>query len=217
MPVHLIGDAEGALFDVPAACAFHAVLRVHGEAVLPQPRHGDSPDQLRHASERLIDSGVIDCPRKGRIIGEQCADCVHLIAWRTDPELMLWCASSASDPVGDWMRHDPPTVAPSLDCREADELARVADTHHLLVLDSERCLNGVVCRCDLRRGGERPVADVMSTEVFAVEPRLPIGMAATAMQRLKLGCLPVLSGMLVVGLIARDQLLRAGVPEHCLR
>ena len=52
----------------------------------------------------------------------------------------------------------------------------------------------------------------MSTDVFAVEPTVTLGVAATAMRELRIGCLAVVSGPLVLGILTRRDLDRAGVP-----
>lgn len=52
----------------------------------------------------------------------------------------------------------------------------------------------------------------MSSDVFAVEPATPLGIVAAALKQLQIGCLPVVSGPLVFGILTRRDLDRAGVP-----
>jgi len=77
--------------------------------------------------------------------------------------------------------------------------------HHLLVFDRQRTLLGLACRCDLARGEGREVSEVMSSDVFAVEPATPLGIVAAALKQLQIGCLPVVSGPLVFGIATRSR------------
>lgn len=210
MGVHLVGGGPRAVLDIPSRCAFHAVLRVAGEGG-GQPLPPGRPSQRRAAAVRQLAQARVQCPRRGEIAGSECVDCEHLMAWRVTPDVRLYCTAADDDPVRDWM-HAPPTAAPDTPCPVADRDAAVAGLHHMLVLDAERRLAGIACRCDLGRGGAAPVSAVMGSEVFAVVPGTTLGVAATAMRRLSIGCLPVIAGELVVGVITRRDLLRAGVP-----
>ena len=196
MPVHLIGSGGRAVLDIPSTCTFHAVLRVVGEAA---------------PSGQLADA-TVHCPRKGCVQGSECIDCVHLQAYRARPEVRMYCTVDHRDPVRYWMRPKPPATTVETRCPAADEFAARRGVHHLLVFDRELRLAGLACRCDLARGGDRAVEDVMSRDVFAIEPTTLLGVAATAMKRLRIGCLPVVSGPLVLGILTRRDLDRAGVP-----
>lgn len=196
MPVHLIGSGGRAVLDIPSTCTFHAVLRVAGEAA---------------PSGELTDAKV-HCPRKGCVSGSECVDCVHLQAYRAKPEVRMYCTVDHRDPVRYWMRPKPPATTVETRCPAADEFAAHRGVHHLLVFDRQLHLAGLACRCDLARGGEGAVEDVMSRDVFVIEPTTLLGVAATAMKRLRIGCLPVVAGPLVVGILTRRDLDRAGVP-----
>ena len=196
MPVHLIGSGARGVLDVPSTCSFNAVLRVGGE--LP-------------AGGRLAQA-KIRCPRKGCVEGRDCLDCNHLQAFRVVPAVRLYCTVDDSDPVRFWMRPRPPATTLETRCPAADEFAARRGVHHLLVFDRALTLAGIACRCDLARGGAGAVEEVMSKEVFAIEPATSLGVAATAMKRLRIGCLPVVAGPLVLGILTRRDLDRAGVP-----
>src|SRR5262249_50071718 len=145
--------------------------------------------------------------------GRECADCVHLMAWRAAPEGRLYCCVDDSEPVGPWMRTPPPATTIDTRVDAADQFAAARGVHHLLGFDRSRPLVGVACRCDLGRGGEHSVGVVMSSEVFAVEPGTSLGVAAEAMRELRIGCLPVVSGRFVLGIVTRRDLDRASVPR----
>lgn len=196
MPVHLIGSGPGGVVEIGAPVRFHAVLRVHGAA----------------APDGTLASARVSCPRKGCVDGAECVDCVHLQAFRAAPEARLYCSVDDREPVGGWMRPKPPSTTVDARCHAADEFAAARGVHHLLVFDRALALVGIACRCDLGRGGTRSVADVMSGDVFAAAPSTPLGDAAAAMKELHIGCLPVVAGPLVLGIVTRRDLDRAGVP-----
>lgn len=196
MPVHLVGNSARSLVDIRAPAPFHTTLRVSG-AVSP---------------EHTLSTARICCPRHGAIDGSQCVDCVHLQAWRASPQVRLYCSVDSSEPVRGWMRTAPPSITADMRRDAAEELAIARGVHHLLVFDRQRALVGLACRCDLARGDGRAVSEVMSRDVFAVEPATPLGIAAAALKQLRIGCLPVVSGPLVVGILTRRDLDRAGVP-----
>lgn len=189
MAVHLVGSGAHGIVDVKSTLTFTTTLPVawRGETV--------------------------DCPRKGRIDLSVCADCRHLKAWQTTPEPLLYCNVDDGEPVSDWMRPKPPATTVHARAPAADEYARARGVHHLLVFDPRRRLAGVVCRCDLGSAGDRAVGEIMSAEVFAVEPSTSLGVAAAAMRELHIHCLAVISGPLVLGILTRHDLDRAGVPR----
>ena len=194
--VHLIGTRAGGLVEIVAPIKFRAVLRVHGAA----------------APDGTLASARVSCPRKGCVDGADCLDCVHLQAFRAAPEVRLYCSVDDSEPIADWMRPKPPSTTVDTRCHAADEFAAARGVHHLLVFDRALALAGVACRCDLGRGGERAVGEVMSSDVFAAPPSTSLGDAAAAMKQLRIGCLPVVAGPLVLGVVTRRDLDRAGVP-----
>ena len=196
MPVHLIGSGPGGVVEIGAPVHFHAVLRVHGAA----------------APDATLASARVSCPRKGCVDGAECVDCVHLQAFRATPEVRLYCSVDDREPIGEWMRPKPPSTTVDTRCHAAGDFAAARGVHHLLVFDRALALVGIACRCDLGRGGTRSVAEVMSSDVFAAAPSTPLGDAAAAMKELHIGCLAVVGGPLVLGIVTRRDLDRAGVP-----
>lgn len=94
---------------------------------------------------------------------------------------------------------------------EAADLARSAGVEHLIVVDGE-LLAGVLCTCDL--GDAAPgelVAECMTLPVLTVRPDAELDDAATTMDECGVGCLPVVVGGLVLGLIEGASVGRAGV------
>ena len=198
MPIHLIGSGARVAVDIGEGRAFHGVLRVSGAA---------SP-------QRTLATARVACPRKGCVDGAECVDCVHLQAYRLHPAVQLYCSVEDGESIADWMRPKPPSTTVDTRCYAADEFAAARGVHHLLVFDRRRALVGVACRCDLGPGADRAVGAVMSKEVFVAEPATSLGEAAAAMRQLAIGCLPVVSGPLVIGIVTRRDLDRAGVPHE---
>ena len=112
--------------------------------------------------------------------------------------------------VSEAMERQVVTVPLEATVAEAAELARRAGVEHLLVLDGE-ALAGVVCAGDL--DGADPgeiVAECMTLPVLAVRPDAELEDAATTMDDCGVGCLPVMVGGLVLGVIEERCLARAG-------
>ncbi|HEX4458853.1 MAG TPA: CBS domain-containing protein, partial [Polyangia bacterium] len=125
--------------------------------------------------------------------------------------------------VAAWMRPtgQVATTHPNTRRDDADTHAHRAAVHELLVLDDKGILVGVVCRCDLRPPAAT-VAECMPSDLYVTGPATPLAEAAAAMRALSLSCLPVVSGALVIGVIARADLARAGArdpsePDTCPR
>ncbi len=103
-------------------------------------------------------------------------------------------------------------VAPDLAVEEARRLAVERGAHHLLVLD-EGTLVGILCRCDLDEAESGAlVSDCMSVPVMTVRPDASLEAAAATMADFEVGCLPVVTGGLILGLLSEEELAGAGVP-----
>jgi len=127
--------------------------------------------------------------------------------------------------VGDRMTRTQLTVKPWMALKAASELLHRHRIRHLLVTDQGR-LVGIVTEQDIRRalqlGATRlkfhellylldtvRVQDIMITEVISVTPDTPVEEAARIMVEKRIGCLPVLKGETLVGIVTRDDLLAA--------
>jgi CBS domain-containing protein len=109
----------------------------------------------------------------------------------------------------------------------ADDLMSMGHIRHLPVLDEGRVV-GVVSQRDLFRSalavalgyGERaqktllktlPVKEVMSEPAITIAPDATIQEATRLMLEHKIGCLPVVEGHTLVGIVTETDLLRATV------
>jgi len=123
--------------------------------------------------------------------------------------------------VRDSMTQEVVTVAPETTAVEALALCRGNRIRHLPVLQGGR-LVGVISDRDLRAAtpalGDPAraealdlirVADEMARDVATARPEDPIEDAAMAMYERKIGCLPVVDGEDLVGIVTSSDVLRA--------
>lgn len=104
------------------------------------------------------------------------------------------------------------TVSPQLDALAAWQEMRAARIHHLIVLDEGRVV-GIVSERDLggERGGaprsETTVAELMTPNVAIAAPETTLRKAANLMRGRVIGCLPVVDGKRLVGIVTTTDLL----------
>ncbi len=205
MAVLLVGERAPALIHVVAR---RFVSVVDSPACSPDEEAPSDP------ATALADATVL-CPQRGAISGSECVDCPRLVdvAAGGGGKLSLRCRFSSDDRVDDWMvqAHHLVTTTPEARCDEAEALADERGAHHLLVLDGKRTLVGEVCRHDLADGGAAAVGSRMQRDVYALASGQSMGVADAAMRWLDVGALVVVSGVLVLGMLTRADLRRAGV------
>lgn len=120
--------------------------------------------------------------------------------------------------VREIMHPDPVTIPADTTLCDAYELMQTRGIRHLPVMEEDR-LVGVVTDRDLRlatsRLAERPfppeakVREVMSHPVQTAHPLDPLERVAALMRELKIGCLPVVEGGKLVGIVTGANLLDA--------
>jgi hypothetical protein len=164
----------------------------------------------------------LQCQKGGReLTGDDCLMCPQFRGWREGPgseHVTILCHFTEHTPVSTRMTRASAlvTVTPETTRVAAEEVARRNDVRHLLVTEGSR-VAGILCRCDLHGGAPNdPVHQIMTEDVFALDTIATLGDAVSAMSKLKVGCLPVVAGGTIVGLITRGDLRRAGVPEQLL-
>jgi CBS domain-containing protein len=103
------------------------------------------------------------------------------------------------------------TLTPDTVVGSALRLAATKRIHHFLVIE-EGSLTGIVCQDDLRLARQGAlVGECMSSPVLCIGPETTLKEAADIMQENAVGCLPVVTGAFLVGVITRDKLVRMGV------
>jgi CBS domain-containing protein len=131
--------------------------------------------------------------------------------------------------VRDLMSTEVATVFRNDQLLVADDLMRLGRIRHTPVLDeSSGEVVGIVSQRDLFRGalarslgygehaqqkvlGMLRVKDVMTNEPVTVGPDTPLKEAARIMLERKLGCLPVVSGGKLVGILTESDFVRLGL------
>jgi acetoin utilization protein AcuB len=121
--------------------------------------------------------------------------------------------------VGKRMTRNPRTVSPDDTLSAAAAMMRQHRFNHLPVVDGGR-LVGIVTDTDLRNaslesggdpGGDRPVREVMRSQVWSVTPEDSLEDALLVISQQRFGALPVLDGDRLVGILTKMDLLRAFV------
>jgi acetoin utilization protein AcuB len=125
--------------------------------------------------------------------------------------------------VEDSMTQEVVTVGPDTMVAEALEICQERRIRHLPVLEKGRLL-GLITDRDLRTAvpalGDREhiaalkqmrVADKMTRQVIMAYPLDPLERAARAMYKRKIGCLPVVRGGDLIGIITASDVMRAQV------
>lgn len=125
--------------------------------------------------------------------------------------------------VRDWMTREPLVVSPKTSIEEAVRTMRENRVRHLPVVSKGDHLIGLVSQTDLLQASPSPatslsvweinfllaklqVRDAMTTDVVVVEEECPLEEAALVMAEHKIGCLPVVRGRRLVGIITETDL-----------
>ncbi len=127
-------------------------------------------------------------------------------------------AEVAGRRVADAMSRRVAAVAVDASMGEARRVADASGAHHVVVLDDGE-LVGVLCTCDVASAAAgAAVSDHMSVPVLTVRPETPLADAAETMRECDVGCLPVLAGTRLVGILSDRELAGVAVPggrPHC--
>jgi len=123
------------------------------------------------------------------------------------------------------MTRDVHTVGRNDQLSIADTLMKQARIRHLPVLDEDGIVCAVVTQRDLFRGAllralgygaraeeamlrQLAVKEAMSAELHTTAPDTPVPEAARMMMERKIGCLPVVEGEKLVGIVTETDLVR---------
>ena len=127
--------------------------------------------------------------------------------------------------VRDYMTSDPQTLGMKSTLLDAVLLLRRSELRHIPILDNDR-LVGVLSDRDVARWApsmltsltpqeynrvfeETPVGKVMTRNPISVSPDAPLAEAVNLMYKHRLGCLMVLEGGRLIGIITVTDMLRA--------
>jgi CBS domain-containing protein len=132
--------------------------------------------------------------------------------------------------VRDLMTSDVVTLGRNDKLEAADDLMRLGRIRHLPVLDDDGALVGIVSQRDLFHSGlikalgygshaqqhalaMVAVKEAMSNEVLTTTPDTPLREAATLMLDRKVGCLVVVEGGKISGILAESDFVRLAAIE----
>jgi len=130
--------------------------------------------------------------------------------------------------VRDVMTSEVRTLERNATLRTADEVMRLGRIRHLPVVDEDGALVGIVSQRDLFHSGllralgygvhakEQALEllvlkEAMKDEVITVSPDAPLGEAAKIMLERKLGCLVVVEGRKIVGILTESDFVKLKV------
>jgi acetoin utilization protein AcuB len=125
--------------------------------------------------------------------------------------------------VKDWMTKEPLVVSPKTSVEAAIRTMRENRLRHLPVVKREDRVVGIVTQTDLLQASPSPatslsvweinfllakmqVREAMTKSVIVVEEECPVEEAALVMAEHKIGCLPVVRGQRLVGIITETDL-----------
>jgi CBS-domain-containing membrane protein len=98
------------------------------------------------------------------------------------------------------------TLTPDTVVASALRLASARRIRHFLVIE-DGSLTGIVCQSDLRQARESSlVSACMKSPVLCIGPDTTVKDAVDIMDQNEVGCLPVVTGTFLVGMITRDRL-----------
>jgi len=117
------------------------------------------------------------------------------------------------------------TIAPGASLADARELMQENRIHHLPVVENQDELVGLLSLTDVLRASdsslradeeriratEIPVRDVMVTDVATVSHAASLRQAALFLEKYKIGCLPVISGDKLVGIITDSDFVAVAI------
>jgi acetoin utilization protein AcuB len=123
--------------------------------------------------------------------------------------------------VRDIMSTNLKTVDRNESLATADDIMRLGRMRHLVVIDEDGALDGILSQRDLFLSGllkalgygahaktraleTLVVKEAMTAEVVTTTPDTPLAKAAATMLERKIGCLPVLDGTKLVGIITES-------------
>jgi acetoin utilization protein AcuB len=137
-------------------------------------------------------------------------------------------ALDASLRVSDVMTREVRTLGPNQRLAVADELMKQGRFRHVVIVDDGRVV-GVVSRRDIFHGAlawslgqgrkahetlltATPAKDVMASDVVTIDPEAKLAEAAALLREHQIGCLPVVAGDELVGILTEGDFLALLAP-----
>ena len=132
-------------------------------------------------------------------------------------ELAVRTPFSAPTQVGDVMTRDSMTMLPDQSFAEVVGMMANSSFRHVLVVDADRQLHGVISDRDVLRAlsrtpdwSKKSVSEIMTSEPLTASPGMPISVAIKSMLAMRINCLPVIDAEgRVCGILTSTDLLTA--------
>jgi acetoin utilization protein AcuB len=173
---------------------------------------GELADALSEARERL-----------GRTGDAKAQPAVRASASAEKPGERRLPALDESLRVSDVMTREVRTLGPNQRLSVADELMKQGRFRHVVIVDEGRVV-GMVSRRDIFHGAlawslgqgrkahetlltATPAKDVMASDVVTIDPGASLGEAAALLRQHQIGCLPVVAGDELVGILTEGDFL----------
>ncbi len=134
------------------------------------------------------------------------------------------------DQVRDLMTEKVFTLRPQDDLMALYDLMDTKHIRHVPIVDRDKDLVGLVTHRDFTRSalgteeaplslqremlGRRKIREIMATEIETVEPDEDLRAAAELLIENKIGCLPVVEGTHLVGILTESDFVRHYVKSH---
>jgi len=136
--------------------------------------------------------------------------------------------------VKDWMTREPIVISSKTSLDEAWRTMRENQVRHLPVIKKDRTIIGLVTLSDLLKAqpspattlsvweinfllGKMKVQDIMKTKIIVVDEQCPVEEAALVMAEHKIGCLPVVRGKELAGIITETDLFKVFTEQLAAR
>jgi CBS domain-containing protein len=207
MAMHVVGTSAPAEVRVESVGPFEGRCQIIGRG----------PPDAANADDAMIRAEIHCRGGAAPVSGAACLHCSRFRGMRNLPgnDVLVQCSWSHLDPV--WARMSTgvlAVVAPETKTEAALQIAMIRRVRHLMVVRDHH-LVGVLCVCDLigPDGAGHTAGERMCTETFVIHASSTLADAASALHALHIGCLPVTDHGILVGVLTRGDLLRAGIPK----
>ena len=127
--------------------------------------------------------------------------------------------------VAEMMTADTRTLSPRDTLADVQAMMSKYNCHHVPITANKAQLVGLVSQRDVLRiaesslsadgpqiiPGELPIAEFMTSDVFSVHPKTSLRKAATYIRTQRFGCLPVVEGNTLVGIITDSDFVNIAI------
>ncbi len=111
-------------------------------------------------------------------------------------------------PISRWMSHPVITVSPWATMGEARKLMITHNHHHLIVAEGDH-VEGVLCGCDVDVASPSARVGSWMSPPEVIAESVDVDRAAERLLEAGVGCLPVVAGEHLVGIVTRTDIRRA--------